>query len=157
MAAVYPAPRPAVGRTSMDLPPSPAPAPPPPPSQPSLAERQLRKKVGANERFIVWTRGWLSRDGRAHRMLAARTLDFAVLTDQRLYFFSTGFFTRLPRRRVYAVKLERLHVTGPPTPRGQRLRLDSPDHKPLRLELRGDERDSAFAHGLLSRTREARE
>jgi hypothetical protein len=52
----------------------------------------------------------VSRDGRFAAVVAARTLDFVVLTDDHLYLYSTGFFSRRPRRRVYAMSLDRLYV-----------------------------------------------
>jgi hypothetical protein len=104
--------------------------------------------------MIAWTRGWLSRDGHLHPLLAARTLDFAVLTDRRLCCFATGFFTRLPRRHVYSAGLDSLQVTSTGTRRGQRLRLASLGRRALRLELRGSERDLAFALALVARTRQ---
>jgi len=64
-------------------PPEPAPEPPP------KAEQRLRRKLRESEDFVAWGRAWLSRDGRMHGLLAARTLDFVVLTDTHLLVFST--------------------------------------------------------------------
>ncbi len=59
---------------------------------------------------MAWGRAWVWRDGRFAGVFAARTLDFTVLTDDSLFLVSTGFFTRRPRRRVYAITHDRLRV-----------------------------------------------
>jgi hypothetical protein len=64
-----------------------------------------------------------------HTLFAARTLDFAVISDRRLYFFATGFFTRQPRRRVYSSDFDQLQVSSTGTKRGHRLRIVSPLHQ----------------------------
>src|SRR5712671_5294929 len=69
-------------------------------------EIRLQTLVGADDALVAWTRGWVSRELRLHRLLAARTFDFAVLTDRNLFLFSTGFFSRRPRRRVYSSRLD---------------------------------------------------
>ena len=125
----------------------------PPPRQPSRSERRLRAKLDPGERLITWTRGWVSRDGRAHALLAARTLDFAVISDRGLYFYSTGFFTRRPRRRVYASDFEHLQVSSIGTPHGHRLRIVSPLHQPILLENHNTDHNVAFALELVVRTR----
>jgi hypothetical protein len=136
--------------------PTPESAPPTligPPRQPTRTERRLRAKLDPGERLVLWTRGWVSRDGRAHTLVAARTLDFAVITDKRLCFFATGFFTRLPRRRVYDSPFEYLQVSGTGTKRGHRLRIVSPRHRPILLENHNTEHNVAFALELVVRTR----
>ena len=67
---------------------------------------QLRAQT--DERPLTWTRAWTSRDGRWNWLLAARHRDFVVLTDRRLVLFSCGFFTRIPRRRVFDEPLRSL-------------------------------------------------
>jgi hypothetical protein len=124
-----------------------------PPRQPSRAERRLRAKLDQGERLVMWTRGWVSRDGRLHAIVAARTLDFAVITDRRLYLFSTGFFSRLPRRRVYESAFEFLQVSSTGTKRGHRLRICSRRHRPVLLENHNTEHNVAFALELVVRTR----
>jgi hypothetical protein len=118
-------------------------------------ETRLQAKVGGGE-IAAWTRSWVSRSTRLHRLLAARTLDFAVLSDDRLTLVSTGFFTRRPRRRVYATELRELAIVDDPVPKGRRLRLDSPVGHELWMELGEDERSIAFADALVARTRRAR-
>jgi|1185.fasta_scaffold369414_2 hypothetical protein len=126
----------------------------PPPRQPNRAERRLRALLDPGERLITWTRGWVSRDGHMHRVFAARTLDYAVISDSKLYLFSTGFFTRQPRRRVYASEFEHLQVSSTGTKRGHRMRILSPRrHQPILLENRNTEHNVAFALELVIRTR----
>jgi hypothetical protein len=114
---------------------------------------RLQTLVGADEPIVTWTRGWVSREVRAHRLLAARTLDFVALTHQNLVMCSTGFFTRRPRRRVYVSPLERILVVDDDRPRGRRLRITSRHHGPLWIELDLSPRSSAFADALVARTR----
>jgi hypothetical protein len=134
------------------------PTPAPPPLAPTSArarrvEARLRKKAGTDA-IVAWARGWVSRATRAHRLLAARTLDFAVMTDDGLTLVSTGFFSRRPRRRVYATELHDLAVVDDPVPKGRRLRLRSPLAPELWLELGGDERSMTFADALVARARQ---
>ena len=132
------------------------PAPPTligPPRQPSRAERRIRAKLEQGERLVMWTRGWISRDGRLHTVVAARTLDYAVITDRRLCLFSTGFFSRQPRRRVYESPFEFLQVSSTGSKRGHRLRICSPRHRPILLENHNTEHNVAFALELVVRTR----
>src|SRR5262249_19404765 len=102
----------------------PVPAPDAPDARSSRRHRteerlQATARVGAID---VWARGWVSRSTRAHRLLAARTLDFAVLGDDKFALVSTGFFSRRPRRRVYLAELRELTVVEDPVRRGRRLR-----------------------------------
>jgi hypothetical protein len=94
----------------------------------------------------------VSRDGRLHNVFAARTLDFVVCTDDRLVLYSTGFFTRRPRRKVYEMTFDRLHVETRPARRGSHLRVSSGEHRPLLLDLGGKARNTTFAAQLLART-----
>jgi hypothetical protein len=116
-------------------------------------ERRLQVLVGANDPIVAWTRGWVSREVRLHRLVAARTYDFAVLTNIELFLFSTGFFTRRPRRRVYTSPLSRVHVSNHDVPRGRRLRISSRTAHPLWIELRTSDRASKFADELVTRAR----
>ena len=88
-----------------------------------------------------------------HRLLAARTLDFAVLTDDTLTLVSTGFFSRRPRRRVFCTELRELTVAEDPVRKGRRVRVSSGSGPDLWLELGADVRANAFADTLLARTR----
>jgi hypothetical protein len=79
-----------------------------------LAARRLRElatpRLEGGEELLAWTRVWVSRDGKVAGVLAARTRDFAVLTNHRLMLWSIGFFTRRPRRRVLTDRLTDLTV-----------------------------------------------
>ena len=74
----------------------------------SRTEARLRQVIGRKTAYdgpiVAIARGWVSRDSRLH-LLAARFLDFAVLTPEHLVLCSTGFFTRRPRRRVFRESL----------------------------------------------------
>ncbi len=111
---------------------------------------RLQTLVGADDALVAWTRGWVSRELRLHRLLAARTFDFAVLTDRNLFLFSTGFFSRRPRRRVYSSRLDRINVSDHVLPRGRRLRITSRNAHPLWLELPVSHRTTAFADALVA-------
>ncbi len=132
--------------------PDPVPPPPPPSIRAPRAERRLRAYLQPGEALLAWTRGWVSRDGRLTRVVAARTLDYLVVTNHRCFFFTTGFFTRLPRRCVYDTPLDRLAVTEREAKRGRHLRLASPHHRPLLIDLRHRPRADAFADRLLANT-----
>jgi hypothetical protein len=106
-----------------------------------------------DEPLVAWTQGWVSREIRMHGVFAARTLDFAVLTDSSLCLVSTGFFSRRPHRRVFAARLDDLVVANETIGRGRRLRIMSAATRPLRLELRANETTAAFANALVTRTR----
>lgn len=116
-------------------------------------ERRLRKAAGARlestEEILAWCVAWVSRDRRLHRLLAARTRDFAVLTDRRLLLFSSGFFTHRPRRRVLADRLDETVVSDRGSRPGRCLRIEAPGHRPLRIEVGGREGDETFAARLL--------
>jgi hypothetical protein len=117
---------------------------------------RLQRLVGADESMVAWTQGWVSREVRLHRLLAARTLDFAVVTDRSLVLFSTGFFTRRPRRRVYEARFERIFVVDDTVPRGRRrLRVTSRDAKPLWFELDASARATTFANEVMTRSKAA--
>ena len=115
------------------------------------AERKLAAHIDPDERLVAWTRGWVSRDGRAHTVFAARTLDFVVVTDRHCYLFNTGFFTRRPRRRVFNTPLDRLSVTER---KGKlHLRVAVEARRPLLFDLRQGKRSEDVATALLARTR----
>ncbi len=88
-----------------------------------------------------------------HGVLAARTLDFGVLTERWLFLLNTGFFSRRPRRCVYAARLAEIFVSQENASRGTRLRFTSPKGRPLWFELRSTEQAHDFADALLARTR----
>jgi hypothetical protein len=118
-------------------------------------QKRLRAKAGADD-IVAWAQGWVSRGTRMHRLVAARTLDFAVLTDDALTLVSTGFFTRRPRRRVYSAELHELTVDDDPVPKGRRLRVQASGGPELWIELGSDERSAVFADALVENTRPER-
>ena len=122
----------------------------------SSTEKRLRRLTGRSAAYrgqiVGVTRAWVSRDSKLH-VLAARFLDFAVLTPEHLVLCSTGFFTRRPRRRVFREPLSRLVVI----PRGpepfRTLRIVGDFDRPILLELRDKPDGIAFARELLARTK----
>jgi hypothetical protein len=90
----------------------------------------------------------VSRAGRLNKVIAARTLDFVVCTEHDLVLFSTGFFTRRPRRRVYASSFDRLRVSVRQAKRGHELVVSSLDHRPLVFQMRKTERSAALVDAL---------
>jgi hypothetical protein len=133
-----------------------APAPTPPRRSASARTRRIEARLRAKadtEEIVEWARAWVSRGTRMHRLLAARTLDFAVLTADGLTLVSTGFFSRRPRRRVYSTELSELTVAEDPVRKGRRLRVSAATGADLWLELGSDVRAKAFADALLARAR----
>ena len=128
-----------------------------PPENHRYLER-LRSIAGRKSAYqgpiIGITQGWVSRDAKWHAF-AARYLDFVMLTDEHLICFSTGFFSRRPRRRVFREPLNALVVI----PRGSEpirtLRIVGDFNKPLLFQLRNDSNSLAFARELVERTRSA--
>jgi hypothetical protein len=117
----------------------------------SRAERRILARIDPDERLVAWTRGWVSRDGRAHSVFAARTLDYIVVTDAQCCLFNTGFFTRCPRRRVFGVPFDRLAVTER---KGKlHLRVAADGRRPLLFDLRNGTRSEDVATALLARTK----
>ena len=100
----------------------------------SYVERRLQELL-PSEPIVAWGRAWVWREGRLAGVFASRTLDFTVLTEDHLYLFSMGFFTRRPRRRVYAITHDRLQVDDYPAKGRRRLRLRAHEHRPLMLEI----------------------
>lgn len=115
----------------------------------ALATARLER----DEVLVTWTRAWVSVDGRFNVLLAARTRDFAVLTDRRLLLWSTGFFTRRPRRRVLADRLDELTVTRIPPEGGRRLVISSRGHRRLRIEVTRTVEGERFAGEVMRRVR----
>jgi hypothetical protein len=139
--------------TVPEIGPEPVAGPAPSPREHRIGAR-LGRLVGDEESVVTWTRGWVSREGRFHTMLAARTLDFGVVTDRSLQLYSTGFFTRRPRRRVYSSRFERIFVAHDDGRHGRRrLRISSRSTAPLWFELDASERAAEFARALLARAR----
>jgi hypothetical protein len=153
-----PTPDPSTGSQSQSAPQSASQSVPPSAPRSGREERvarRLQSRVETEEPLVAWTRGWVSKEMRMHGLLAARTLDFAVLTDRWLFLLNTGFFTRRPRRCVYAARLAEIFVSQEDATRGKRLRITSRKGRPLWFELRSNEQTDAFADALVARTRAA--
>ena len=122
-------------------------------------ERRLRKdsrcRFEQGEEIVAWCRAWVSRDRPMHLLLAARHRDFAVVTDRRFLLVSTGFFSRLPRRRVLADRLDEITATPIGGLPGRCLRIESSVHAALLVELGGSDRSLALADALLRGTSQA--
>ncbi|MCZ7536453.1 MAG: hypothetical protein M5T61_11440 [Acidimicrobiia bacterium] len=116
-------------------------------------ERRLRNdsrcRLEQGEEISAWSRAWVSRDRPMRLLLAARHRDFAVVTDRRLLLVSTGFFSRLPRRRVLADRLDEITVAQQGRRPGRCLRVESPAHASVLIELDRSDRSVAFADALL--------
>jgi hypothetical protein len=112
------------------------------------------RKTAYQGPIIGITQGWVSRDAKWHAF-AARYLDFVMLTDEHLVCFSTGFFSRRPKRRVFREPLNALVVI----PRGDEpirtVRIVGDFNRPLLFQLKKDPNSLAFAHELIERTRAA--
>ncbi len=118
--------------------------------------KRLRRLAGRKAPYtgpiVAISRGWVSRDGDWH-VFAARFLDFAMLTDEHLLFFSTGFFTRRPRRRVFREPLGQLVVVARGKEPIQTVRVEGDFNRALLVELPSDTNSLAFIEELLRRTR----
>jgi hypothetical protein len=117
-------------------------------------ERRLRTtgfaRLEAGEEIVVWCRAWVSRSGHLQRF-AARWRDVAVVTDRRLLLFGVGHFTRRPRRRVLADRLDELTVADIGTHPGRGLRCSRPGRRPMLLELGRDPWSRRFVLELQDR------
>jgi hypothetical protein len=104
-------------------------------------DRRLRApgfaRLEPDEAIITWCRAWVSKAGRFQRF-APRWRDVAVVTDRRLLVFGVGHFTRRPRRRVLADRLDVLTLGDIGTHPGRGLRCAVPGHPAMLLELDGD-------------------
>ncbi len=117
-------------------------------------EPSLRRLLGRRDMFrghvLGVVRGWVSRETR-FQLLAARFLDFVVLTEQHLVLLSTGFFSRQPKRVVLREPLVRLTVTA----RGRALRVVGDQSKHILIELRPVPGAEELVEDLLARTKPA--
>jgi hypothetical protein len=130
---------------------------PTPVSSPARDNRVTQRLQNiASGRIVDWTRGWVSREGRLHTLLAARTRDFVVLTDSDLELITTGFFSRHPRRCVFSSKLNETRLTSELIGSGRRLRVTTLDaHQiwahPIWIELPANDATAAFTSALAAR------
>jgi hypothetical protein len=121
----------------------------------SGTEQRLRRVVEArlepDEVFVAWTRAWVSRYRQLHWLLSVRNRDYAVVTDRRLMLWSAGFFTRRPRRRVLAERLDEVTVESTSRDPGRRMACSRAGRRPLLLELGKDARSDRFSIELRDR------
>jgi hypothetical protein len=130
----------------------------------SKHEQRLRRAVDGrlepDETFIAWTRAWVSRYRRFHWLLSARNRDYAVVTNRRLMLWSAGFFTRRPRRRVLAERLDEVSIESTSRDPGRQMACRRAGRRALLLELGKDPRSDRFSIELRDRAdaaaREAR-
>jgi hypothetical protein len=119
-------------------------------------DRQLRAtgfaRLEPGEEIVVWCRAWVSKAGHLQR-LAPRWRDVAVITDRRLLLFGVGHFTRRPRRRVLADRLDELDVGDIGTHAGRGLRCSRPGRAPMLIELGPDAWSRRFGQELQERAR----
>jgi hypothetical protein len=117
-------------------------------------ERRLHDNAVARlqpgETIVVWCRAWVSKVGRFQR-LAPRWRDVAVVTDRRLLLFGVGHFTRRPRRRVLADRLDELTLGDVGTHPGRGIRCARPGRAPMLLELGTDPWSRRLAQELQER------
>jgi hypothetical protein len=119
-------------------------------------ERRLRApgfaRLESDEDIVTWCRVWVSKAGRMQRF-APRWRDVAVVTDRRLLLFGVGHFTRRPRRRVLADRLDELTLADIGTHPGHGLRCSRPGRGDMLLELGGDEWSRNFVQELQDRVK----
>jgi hypothetical protein len=109
-------------------------------------------RLETGEELSCWCRAWVSRDGRLAGVFGARTRDFAVLTDRRLMLWSTGFFTRLPKRRVLTDRLDNLTIEDIGRRPNRSLRIRAFARRPLRFEFSRRPTAQEFVSLLVERT-----
>jgi hypothetical protein len=123
--------------------------------------RSVDPRLEPGETFVAWTRAWVSRYQKFHWLLSLRRRDFAVVTDRRLMLWSAGFYSRRPRRRVLAERLDEVTVKSTSRDPGRRMACSRAGRKPLLLELGKDPQSDRFSIELRDRadaaTRAARE
>jgi hypothetical protein len=119
-------------------------------------QRMVDARLEAGETMIAWSPAWVSRYMRFHWLLSARNRDFAVVTDRRLMLWSAGFFTRQPRRRVLADRLDEITVESTSRDPGRQMACSRPGRRPLLIELGKDDRSDKFSIELRDRASAAR-
>ena len=118
----------------------------------------VHRRLEPGETIGATARVWTSRPSRLPRF-TARYRDQAVVTDRRLMVWTCGWWTRRPRRRVLADRLDELTImnaTGP-TRRSRvstgivlRLRVDHSGRRPVVFDVGPDDASQRFARILLT-------
>jgi hypothetical protein len=114
-------------------------------------QRAVQARLEPDEHLVAWTPAWVSRYRRFHYLLALRNRDFAVVTDRRLMLWSTGFFTRHPKRRVLAERLDEVSIETTSRDPGRRMACTRTGRPPLLLELGKDPQSDRFSIELRDR------
>jgi hypothetical protein len=121
-------------------------------------ERRLRAphlaRLEPEEDIVTWCRAWVSKASRLQRF-APRWRDIAVVTDRRLLLVGVGHFSRRPRRRVLADRLDELTLGDVGAHPGRGLRCSRPGRGDMLLELGADEWSRNFAQELQDRVKHA--
>jgi hypothetical protein len=87
-------------------------------------------------------------------LFAARHPDFVVLTTERVLLWSCGFFTRMPRRKVFDERRDALAVTPIISKRGFAIRVEVVQRHALRFDFRSEDGAREIAGPLLGHTEE---
>jgi hypothetical protein len=116
----------------------------------------VHRRLEPGETIVATARVWSARPNR-FPALAARFRDDVVVTDRRLMVWECGWWTRRPRRRVLADRLDDIMVTG--TTKAQReagthtvasIRVDHPGRPSLVFDIGADGASQKFAMSLLT-------
>jgi hypothetical protein len=113
----------------------------------------VHRRLEPGETIVATARVWSARPSHLP-MLAARYRDDAVVTDRRLMLWECGWWTRRPRRRVLADRLDDITVTNG-TGRERdgvigRVRIDHVKRPPVVLDVAADDDSQRFAAALLA-------
>jgi hypothetical protein len=114
-------------------------------------QRAVQARLEPDEHLVAWTHAWVSRYRRFHLLLALRNRDFAVVTNRRLMLWSTGFFTRRPKRRVLSDRLDELSIASTSRDPGRRMACSRVGRPALLLELGKDPQSDHFSIELRDR------
>jgi hypothetical protein len=108
-------------------------------------QRAVQARLEPDEHLVAWTPAWVSRYRQFHFLLSLRNRDFAVVTNRRLMLWSTGFFTRRPKRRVLSDRLDELTIESTSRDPGRVMACSRPGRPALLLELGKDARSDRFS------------
>jgi hypothetical protein len=117
--------------------------------------RAVDPRLEPGETFLAWSSAWVSRERRYQLLFGSRNRDFAIVTERRLLLWSAGFFTRRPRRRVLAERLDELTIESISRDPGRKIACRRGGRRALLLELGRSDRADKFALELLDRAKAA--